>query len=523
MISFHSNILNKNYIHIIIISLFSFLINFYYSKFGSFPIDTFLHYDSAVRILNNEYPVRDYWIVSGIVVDLIQSIFFKILGVNWFAYTFHSSLFNLVISIATYYFFLSLGLNKINSLIYTLCFATLAYTISGTPFVDHHASFFLLLATYLIIHALKTPKKNYLWFFVVMLFFLSFLSKQVPFAYVFFSQSVILLYVFIKNKYFNIVKTIFISSAILTVFFLIFLSYLNINFNDFYIQYIEYPKSIGEKRYFSLNNSLESFFNQYKFLIFPIMIIFIIKCNKIMNNKLDLHSKEIISFLIILTLGASLILHQLLTKNQIYIYFLIPVFFALLESNLINLTKNLKKYCSFTIIIFLIVITFKYHLRYNETRKFHELENVNLKNSIKSEIIDPSLGGLFWLNPMYKNAPKNEILILKSAISRLEKTKPNIMFFTNYLFLDSITTKNLNNPNKCFTKDGTCFPIKGNKFYKNYKDFIKNKIKRKKIKKIYFFRHEKIDYQIIEEYLSQNCYSYDTDDLFHIYEINCLK
>jgi hypothetical protein len=79
MISFHSNILNKNYIHIIIISLFSFLINFYYSKFGSFPIDTFLHYDSAVRILNNEYPVRDYWIVSGIVVDLIQSIFFKIL------------------------------------------------------------------------------------------------------------------------------------------------------------------------------------------------------------------------------------------------------------------------------------------------------------------------------------------------------------------------------------------------------------------------------------------------------------
>ena len=215
-----------------------------------------------------------------------------------------------------------------------------------------------------------------------------------------------------------------------------------------------------------------------------------------MNKKLDLHSKEIISFLIILTLGASLILHQMLTKNQIYIYFLIPVFFALLESNFINLTKNLKKYCSFTIIIFLIVITFKYHLRYNETRKFHELENVNLKNSIKAEIIDPSLGGLFWLNPMYKNAPKNEILILKSAISRLEKTKPNIMFFTNYLFLDSITTKNLNNPNKTFTKDGASFPIKGNKFYKNYKDFIKNKIKREKIKKIYFFRHEKIDYHL---------------------------
>ena len=138
----NKSLFNIHFFYLILIFLFSFFINFYYAKFGSFPIDTFLHYDSAFRILNNEYPIRDYWIVSGFIIDFLQSFFFKILGVNWFAYTFHSSIFNFFISAFSYYFFLSLGLNKTKSLIYTLSFATLAYTISGTPFVDHHATFF---------------------------------------------------------------------------------------------------------------------------------------------------------------------------------------------------------------------------------------------------------------------------------------------------------------------------------------------------------------------------------------------
>ena len=140
-------ILKKNFSYIIIISLFSFFINFYYSRLGSFPIDTFLHYDSASRILKGELPVRDYWIVSGLIVDFIQSLFFKIFGINWFAYILHSSLFNLIISLFIYYFFLSLSLSKHKALIFSISFATLSYTISGTPFVDLHATYFLLLST----------------------------------------------------------------------------------------------------------------------------------------------------------------------------------------------------------------------------------------------------------------------------------------------------------------------------------------------------------------------------------------
>ena len=160
---------------------------------------------------HNEYPVRDYWIVSGFIVDFFQSFFFKILGVNWFAYTFHSSIFNAMISLFSYYFFLNLNLSKEKSLIYSLSIATLAYTISGTPFVDHHATFFLLIATYLIVLVFNSPKKNYLWIFIVMLFFLSFLSKQVPAFYVVLSQGVIIVYYLIKTKKFNAIKTIFFN------------------------------------------------------------------------------------------------------------------------------------------------------------------------------------------------------------------------------------------------------------------------------------------------------------------------
>ena len=197
--------LKSNIITLIIIFFFSFFINYYYSSFGVFPIDTFFHYDSAARILQGEFPIRDFWIVSGLVIDLIQSLFFKFFGVNWFAYIFHSSISNFLISLIIYHYFQSIKINKINSLLFTCCFSTLAYTVSGTPFVDHHAIFFLLASTVLIIKAIDS-EKNYLWFFIVLFFFLSFLTKQVPAAYIILTQGVIIsAYIFHVKKY-SIIK-----------------------------------------------------------------------------------------------------------------------------------------------------------------------------------------------------------------------------------------------------------------------------------------------------------------------------
>lgn len=273
---------NTNLLYVIIITIFSFFINFYYSSLGSFPIDTFLHYDSSSRILNGELPVRDFWVVSGLTVDFIQAFFFKIFGVNWYAYVIHSSLFNCLISLIVYFFFLEIKLGKLKALILSLSFATLSYTISGTPFVDLHATFLLLIPTLLIIKNLNN-KKNYIWYLIIALLFLSFFSKQVPAAYAFLIYSSILIpYFFYKKNYNRIFSiTIAIFTFLVLIYFL--LQFLNIDQRFFYIQYFDYPKSIGSNRLDNLEVNLISFVNKFKFIIIPFLILIFINLKQKKN------------------------------------------------------------------------------------------------------------------------------------------------------------------------------------------------------------------------------------------------
>lgn len=83
----------------LIIFIIGFSFNFYYANLGVFPVDSFLHYDLGYKFINNELPIRDYWIVHGLSLDIIQYFFFKIFGVNWVSYLLHSSIFNGVLAL----------------------------------------------------------------------------------------------------------------------------------------------------------------------------------------------------------------------------------------------------------------------------------------------------------------------------------------------------------------------------------------------------------------------------------------
>lgn len=510
--------LKSNIIILIIISFFSFLINYYYSGLGTFPIDTFFHYDSAARILKNELPIRDYWVVSGLIIDAIQSIFFWIFGINWHAFVIHSSIFNFLLSLLVYSYFLNLGINKVTSLIFTLCFSTLAYTISGTPFVDHHAIFFLLISSLLLIKAIRS-EKNIFWFFLILFYFLSFFTKQVPAAYViFFHGLIILIYIFLENKYF-LLKYIISSSAILILILIVFLQYLGIDFKNFYIQYLDYPRSIGSSRLTNVNISFNSFFNHYKFLVIPFILILILNIKKIKNNSIP--KKTYYSFFIFFSLIVCSIFHQVLTKNQIYIYFFIPLLFGILEKEFKISNYKFKNFFSLLLIFVLIFITLKYHFRYNETRKFHELENSNLEIAVPAEKLDKNLKGLFWITPFFEGEPTEEIEIIKDGIFFLNNEKDEIMLFTHYLFLDSVTIKNMNYPNRSFTTDGASMPIKENKHFENYKQFLIRIIQDKNIKRVYYFKHEGLAESSLTDYLVSTCYKKRENEIFFIYELTC--
>ena len=93
---------HKNLIYLTLVILISIICNQYYGYIGILPIDSFLIFNSGFDFLNGYLPFKDYWTIKEPFIDFLQAIFFKIFGVSWFAYVFHASVFNCIISVSTY-------------------------------------------------------------------------------------------------------------------------------------------------------------------------------------------------------------------------------------------------------------------------------------------------------------------------------------------------------------------------------------------------------------------------------------
>ena len=86
-------------IYLAILFFFSILFNQYYGFKGVAPIDSFLIFNSGYDLSIGYLPFRDYWSVTGPLLDLIQAIYFKAFGISWFSYVLHASTFNLLITL----------------------------------------------------------------------------------------------------------------------------------------------------------------------------------------------------------------------------------------------------------------------------------------------------------------------------------------------------------------------------------------------------------------------------------------
>ena len=313
---------------------------------------------------------------------------------------------------------------------------------------------------------------------------------------------------------------IIISSLLFFLSILILvLKFLNIQILDFYIQYIDYPREIGSARLENFNFSIKKFFSNYKFILLIFTILTIVKLKQLFDNKINFFSKDILVYYILFSVLISFLVHQLLTKNQMFIYFLIPIFSAYFHSQIKE--KNYKKnIIIFLTISFTILITFKYHLRYNELRKFHELSNTDLSKAVGAREIDEKLLGLKWISPSYKGKPSDEINLIKEIISEIDLKKKNIILVTNYLFLDSLIKKNLYNLNRANTLDGTTMPLKNSKYYNFYKIFILKKILKNNIEEIYFIKKEELSEDLVTNYIDKQCLKNKSNKIFNIYEIN---
>ena len=455
---------------IFFLSIFSFFINKHYANLGMEPMDTFVLYNGGYKVLNGLIPFKDYWLTTGPLMDYINALFFSIGGVNWNTYIILSSLFNVMITISTYLFLNILGLNKYYSFFFSLMFATLMYPVVGSPFVDHHSTIFVLLSFYFFIIGISQENSKF-FFYIPSILILAFLCKQTPAAYgimIIFFLGILYLSCY-QNK-----KEIFLNSlygSILGILILLtFLLLTKIPIKNFYIQYIAYGGSIGSYRLKHMEPDILGIIHQYKFILLPLLFsILIFFKAKLIKNK-----KEILIFSSFIFLTLILLFHQLLTLNENFIFFLIPILTGI---NHIYLQKFFpkKNFIRFFLIIICMLSVFKYHDRFNEKRKFHTLEYINLNLAVDAKIIDESLEGLKWITKKYADKPTIEINGIKETLEILSNEKEKYMLITNYLFISPILKTNDFSPNQ-WHHPNVSFPIRGNKDFFIYKKFFTDKL-----------------------------------------------
>ncbi len=474
--------------------IFAFTINQFYGNKGLFPHDSASHFDNAFRILNGQHPVKDFWIISGFIIDYIQSFFFLIFGNNWQIYVAHASLFNGLLTVFLLYFFRTLGLNFLYSVIICFSFSILAYPSSGTPFVDHHSSFFSLASFICLIVAMRKEKKIF-WFFVPIFLSLAILSKAVPALYFIVASIIFLGANIIIKKNITAFKYLLLGSVTSLCSFLLIMIINNININDFFIQNFYYPSTIGSERYVNfLNINFIKLIIQYKFIFLLNLILLFLLFRKNNNDKYPTIEETLI--LIIVTL--IFIFHQELTKNQIFINFLIPI-----QVGYILLFLKSNKIISYFIILTMLTLTYKYHVRFNQERKFHELNNVNFQTALSANKIDERLRGLKWLTPEFPNDPEKEINNLINIKNILENEN-NFILMSNYTFFSVILDKKTNSPTRWFTFDGTDFPRKNDKFKIKYVQLFKKIINENNIDKIFIIKP--VTLKEVYNYFDKQCF-----------------
>ena len=78
-----------------------------------------------------------------------------------------------------------------------------------------------------------------------------------------------------------------------------------------------------------------------------------------------------------------------------------------------------------------------------------------------------------WINPDFagEDEPAQEIALINETINILSNDKRNKMLITHYQFIASILPSYVYSPSKTYTMDGISYPLKGNKYHNDYKNF----------------------------------------------------
>ena len=494
----------KTIFYVVLLSIFSILINQHYGYQGINPIDSFFSFNSGYDVLIGKFPFKDYWTITGPFIDLIQAFFFKLFGVSWFSYVLHASFFNFIITISTFYIFYKFKLNSHYCFLYALLVSILAYPSAGTPYVDHQSSYLSIIGIYCFILALNTNLRIY-WLLLPIIFGIAFLTKQAP------TSHILLISIFLSAIYFvfnfDLNKIIFgiIGSLIfLLVFFTVF--YIGkISLNSFFHQYILFPLSLGGERLeFLFPLEFKRIILRFKLLHLSLLIPIIVSIREIIKNYKYLKDKEFLITLSLIGSSFALIAHQLMTINGIFIFFIIPIFFGFSHIYCLRHFKKNSRYISILLILLSVISTIYYGNKYIISRHFMDLDKANMKKAIPAEVFDEKLKGLKWITFWNLDNPQKEISKLKEAIDIIKKDSRKKTIVTDYQFISVILSFYDNSPSKVWYA-GHVNPVKNSKYFDIYKQFFIDKLKENEVEIVYTIKPLWGEYDALEAILNKNC------------------
>ncbi len=155
----------------------------FYGRTGFMPLDHSIVFDGAWRLLSGQVPYRDFVTPNGIVPIAFQALFFRLFGVNWFAYCLHAAVFNALFCLLAYALLRLLDAPRWLALFGGMLSGIVFYPPLGTPYLEQHSFFFVLLAAAMAVAASRRAKGILwlaLWLLVPAALGFGVLSKQIP-------------------------------------------------------------------------------------------------------------------------------------------------------------------------------------------------------------------------------------------------------------------------------------------------------------------------------------------------------
>ena len=229
------------------------------------------------------------------------------------------------------------------------------------------------------------------------------------------------------------------SSFLILFVVIIFFKINNIDFNDFYNQYVVFASSVGRERLnaeFLVPIEFSRYVLRFKLLHLSQIILIVTLIKNLNNNKNFVTKDDFIILSILISLVFILIIHQLLTLNVKFIFCVIPIFVGFSHIYYLKYFHHKKKF-EFLILFFALAFTLYYFVDYVNARKFVVSEKLyNFEKAIKANQLGEGFKNFYWITHL-NHSPTDEIndLIEVVNIIKGDKNLAEKKDYSNRLFI----------------------------------------------------------------------------------------